>query len=332
MYYVKDFPDDQKLVYLCYSIVASGLIMILFTLSLCFYDGYRFSWPKIEWSNRIKGIFMRMAKTSMATFSLHINVFVDMCLASYLPMGQLTYLLFADRIHLLFVELFGTSMSTVLLPNFAAIKDDTKKLMGMFEDAFMISLQVAVPVACVLFLCSDIIVKLFYGYGKFTAENCYYCARALSAFAIGMPAYVFTRILLSFFFAQKRNVVPIVVTFATIAINLINNYFLMPKFQYIGLALSTVGAMWAGVFIYLTIIMRYLWNASFYIDLVRSVLWMSIFGLICYLVRIEFPFNADDTFLNHLLNLTIISSSLVGYFYFGEKLRINRIGRMKVIC
>lgn len=332
MYYVRNFPDDLKLTYLCYSIVASGLTMIVFTFSLCWYDGYRPSWPKIEWSTRMKGILARMTKTALATFGLHINVFVDMCLASYLPMGQLTYLLFADRIHLLFVELFGTSMSTVLLPNFSAIKDDTKKLMGMFEDAFLISFQIAVPVACLLFLCSDTFVKLFYGYGKFTAENCYYCARALSVFAIGMPAYVFTRILLSFFFAQKRNIVPIIVTSITIVVNLINNYFLMPKYQYIGLALSTVGAMWVGVIIYLVIILRQLSGISFYIDLVRSILWTSIFGLLCYLIQSSYAFNSNAAFLIHLGNLAAISSTLVGYFYFGKRLHVNRIGRTKVIC
>ena len=332
MYYARNFSDDQKLMYLCLSIIASGLTIIVFTFSLCWYDGYRPCRPKIELSNRMKGIFARMGKTSMAAFGLHVNVFVDMCLASYLPMGQLTYLLFADRIHLLFVELFGMSMSTVLLPNFAAIKDDTKKLMGMFEDAFMISFQIAVPVACLLFLCSDTLVKLFYGYGKFTAENCYYCARALSVFAIGMPAYVFTRILLSFFFAQKRNIVPIIVTFITIVFNLINNYFLMPKYQYIGLALSTVGAMWIGVFIYLAIILRQLQGISFYIDLARSILWTSIFGLLCYLIQSGCSFNPSATFLVHLGNLAAISSTLVGYFYFGKKLRVNRIGRTKVIC
>lgn len=332
MYYAKDFPDALKLTYLCYSIIAAGLTMIVFTFSLCWYDGYRFSWPKIEWSSRMKGILARMTKTSLATFGLHVNVFVDMCLASYLPMGQLTYLLFADRIHLLFVELFGMSMSTVLLPNFAAIKDDTKKLMGMFEDAFMISFQIAVPVACLLFLCSDTLVKLFYGYGKFTVENCYYCARALSTFAIGMPAYVFTRILLSFFFAQKRNVVPIIVTSITIAVNLINNYFLMPRYQYIGLALSTVGAMWVGVFIYMVIILRQLQGLSFYIDLIRSILWTIIFCLFCYLIQSGYTFNPNAVFLAHLSHLGVISSTLVGYFYFGKKLRINRIGRTKVIC
>ena len=332
MYYARDFPDDLKLTYLCFSIVAAGLTMIVFTFSLCWHDGYRPSFPKVEWSKRTKSILMRMAKTSMATFGLHVNVFVDMCLASYLPMGQLTYLLFADRIHLLFVELFGMSMGTVLLPNFAAIKDDTKKLMGMFEDAFLISFQIAVPVACLLFLCSDTFVKLFYGYGKFTAENCYYCARALSAFAMGMPAYVFTRILLSFFFAQKRNIVPIIVTFITILVNLINNYFLMPKYQYIGLALSTVGAMWVGVLIYLVIILRQLHDLSFYIDLVRSILWVGIFGLLCYLIQSGCSFNPHAAFLTHLAHLAAISSTLIGYFYFGKKLRVNRIGRTKVIC
>jgi putative peptidoglycan lipid II flippase len=280
----------------------------------------------------MRSILMRMAKTSMAAFGLHVNVFVDMCLASYLPMGQLTYLLFADRIHLLFVELFGMSMSTVLLPNFAAIKDDKKKLMGMFEDAFLIGFQIAVPVACLLFLFSDTFVKIFYGHGKFTAENCYYCARALSAFAIGMPAYVFTRILLSFFFAQKRNIVPIVVTSITIVVNLINNYFLMPKYQYIGLALSTVGAMWFGVFIYMGIILPQLKGVSFYVDLFRSILWTSIFGLLCFLIQSGFSFNPDATFLIHLSNLAVISSTLVGYFYLGKKLNVNRIGRTKVIC
>lgn len=332
MYYAKDFPDMQKLMYLCVAIVLSGLTMILFTFSLCWHDGYRPSLPKIDFSKRMRGIFMRMAKTSMATFGLHVNVFVDMCLASYLPMGQLTYLLFADRIHLLFVELFGMSMSTVLLPNFAAIKDDSKKLMGMFEDAFMISFQIAVPVACLLFLCSDTFVKLFYGYGKFTTEHCYYCARALSAFAIGMPAYVFTRILLSFFFAQKRNMIPIIVTSITIVVNLVNNYFLMPKYQYIGLALSTVGAMWVGVFIYMIIILRQMQGVSFYIDLVRSILWTSIFGLLCYLIQSGYTFNPNGAFLVHLSHLGIVSSTLVGYFYFGKKLRVNRIGRTKVIC
>lgn len=332
MFYTKDFPDALKLTYLCYSVVCAGLGMILFTASLCWYDGYRFSPPTIEWSSRMKGILVRMAKTATATFGLHINVFVDMCLASYLPMGQLTYILFADRIHALFVELLGTSMSTVLLPNFATIRSDKKKLKGMFEDAIMIGFQLAVPVACLLFFFSDIFVTLFYGHGKFTAEHCYLCARSLSIFAIGMPAYVFTRILLSFFFAQKHNMIPIVVTSITIVINLINNFFLMPRFEYLGLTLSTVIAMWIGVFIYLGVVFYQFKGLFFYIDLLRTFLWTTIFGLFCYLVRSKFPFNPNDTFLILLSNLFIVSSPLVGYFYFGKILRVNRIGRTKVIC
>ena len=332
MYFINGLPKLQKLDYFCFSVLGSGMLLLITLWLLARRDGFRFTKLDLAYLPRIQSIAKRMITTSIATFGLHINVFIDMCSASFLPVGQLTFLLMADRINLFCVEIFGTSFGTILLPNFATMKNEPKKLIGLLEDALILAIQISIPVMIILFFTSEIVIKVLYGHGKFNDANCLASAKALSIYIFGMPAYVLIRIFMSFFFSQGRQTIAIIATSFTIVSNLVGNILLVKKMEYLGLALSTVCSMWIGVVVYFFVLFKDYENIDLKFPVLKSVLWVIIFSLTAFLVYGHCQFYPYFSFSNNLKDLFLFSASLLFiYFYFGKKLNVNHYNNMKVM-
>ena len=66
----------------------------------------------------------------------------------------------------------------------------------------------------------------------------------LSAFAVGLPAYVLVKILSTQFFAHHDTKTPMKVAIAAVALNFILNCLLIGPLSYVGLALATALSAW----------------------------------------------------------------------------------------
>ena len=74
-------------------------------------------------------------------------------------------------------------------------------------------------------------------------------ANALQAFAIGIPAYVFVKILTPAFFARQNTVTPMKIASFCVLINFLLNIILMQYYQHVGIAIATAIASWTNAFL-----------------------------------------------------------------------------------
>jgi putative peptidoglycan lipid II flippase len=84
-------------------------------------------------------------------------------------------------------------------------------------------------------------------FGAFTAEDTAATALALSAFSLGLPAYVLIKVLTPGFYARSDTKTPVRIALLAMLVNLIGNLALIGPFGHVGLALSTALSAWVNV-------------------------------------------------------------------------------------
>ncbi len=172
----------------------------------------------------------------------NINVLVNTFVATLTGQeGALAFLNFGYRVMHLPLGLVAVSLGTAALPSLARSfeSQDRDRYRHTLGEALGYALQLAVPAAigCIV-LRFDIISALFH-YGRFTLSDVHHTGLALAAYAIGVPAFAWNRILSPAFYARKESRVAVQVGLLSVVINIVLNFAaLFAGFGYLGIALS----------------------------------------------------------------------------------------------
>lgn len=226
---------------------------------------------------------------------IQVNLFIDMIFASWLPTGSVSYLFYADRLNQLPLGVIGIAISTALLPELSKhIKA------GNLEDAherqnraIEFALAITLPAAVGLITLGGPIVTLLFERGAFTSVDSQATGFTLSAFALGLPAYVLVKILSTQFFARQDTKTPMKVAVGAVALNFVLNCLLVSPLSYVGLALSTAIAAWFNACVLGAILVLKQW---FVIDervkknLPRLFVASLLMGACCYGIQYVMPF------------------------------------------
>lgn len=173
------------------------------------------------------------------------NLLISGIIAS-LQAGAVSYLYYADRIYQLPLGVVGIAIGIVLLP------DLSRRLRGgdggganwSQNRAFEFAMLLTVPAAVALAVIPGPIVQVLFERGAFTGEDTAATSAALAAFALGLPAFVLTKVLAPGFFAREDTVTPMKFTAAGIAVNIVGALALFYLVGHVGIALATSLAGW----------------------------------------------------------------------------------------
>ncbi len=180
-----------------------------------------------------------------------INIVVGTIIAS-LQAGAVSYLYYADRLYQLPLGIVGVAIGVVLLPDLtrrlragdhAAAEDSQNR---SFEFALLLTL----PAAVALGIAAEPIMRVLFERGAFLSADTVATARALSAFAIGLPAFVLIKVLQPAFFAREDTATPMRFAVVNLAVNVVGSltlFFLFARADYpphVGIALATSLAGW----------------------------------------------------------------------------------------
>ena len=80
-----------------------------------------------------------------------------------------------------------------------------------------------------------------------TTNDVQQCIKSLRVYAIGLPAFILIKVLVTTYFATKDMVTPVKIAVIALVVNTILNLFLMQYFGHTGLALATSIAAWLNV-------------------------------------------------------------------------------------
>jgi putative peptidoglycan lipid II flippase len=228
---------------LAWAVFLAGILQFSWLYLSCRRLGFiiRFRLPRL--TPEVKKVMKLMIPGAIGAGVMNINLFIDMILASLLPQGSITYLYYADRLNQLPLSIFGIAIGTALLPSLSRQirMEEFDRAHRSQNLALELALQLTLPAAVGLILLSYPIISLLYGLDQ---QDTQHTAFALSAFALGIPAYVLTKVFSTSFFARQDTTTPVKIAIGAIIVNFILNLILMRYFAHVGMALATSCSAW----------------------------------------------------------------------------------------
>jgi putative peptidoglycan lipid II flippase len=189
----------------------------------------------------LRQILVLMGPGMLGLAAVQINVLINMLLATSQGEGAISWLGYAFRIMYMPIGLFGLSVATAALPSLSrqAARDDLAAMRGTLSSALRMMLILNVPATVGLVALRNPIVSLLFERGSFAAADTAATAAALMFYAPGLIGYSAVKIAVPSFYAIGDSRTPVLVSGATVAINIALNLTLVRALGYRGLALGT---------------------------------------------------------------------------------------------
>ena len=193
----------------------------------------------------VKKLLINMGPATISSGVQQLNLFISQSIASFIE-GAISILSYADRIYQFPLSIIGTSFSTILLPELSKIykSNDIVAAKKIQNNAIRMGLLLSLPATFGIIILSHPIINIIYERGVFTPQDTTNTAEAISAFALGLPAFILAKILTPIFYANGDTKTPLKITLFSIIINTGMNLLLMDSLKHIGIAVGTSIAAW----------------------------------------------------------------------------------------
>ena len=237
-----------------------------------------------------KRLLKLIAPGALAAGIVQVNLLIGTIIAS-LQDGAVSWLYYADRIYQLPLGVVGIAIGVVLLPELSRkLKaEDRAGAMYSMNRAMEFSLLLTLPAAAALMVIPHEIIRTLFQHGVFSATDTSASAKALAAFATGLPAFVLIKVLSPPFFAREDTRTPFYFATVGVAVNISLSLILFYQIGYIGIAMATAIAAWinAGLlFFRLRSLSHYVVDPR-----LKSRFWrllLSCLGMVLTLLAIQF--------------------------------------------
>lgn len=307
---------------LIWSVLCAGILHFLYLYAFCRASGFRLQRPTLEMSDSLKRVLRTMCINSLSGAVMQINIFIDMMLASWMPAGSLSFLVYADRIFQLPLSVIGVAMSSVLLPNFSRINDHPVEQQNLLKNSLRMAFQIAAPAAVGMCLFSDFIIYTLFCRGEFLVSHSCTTGSVLLVCGISLPAYVMGKILNSYCYAQKKPWIPFRASLVSVVVNIIGSLILMDIFGCVGLAMATSIAAWFNICVLLYSVFGravLAWMRT----LIPSILWLALHGLGLYAYKLQMNFQKTHWAISLATFFCIVIVFMISYFGLGHHLKIQ---------
>ncbi len=201
--------------------------------------GLRLVRPRLTPEMRV--LLRRMAPGLVGAGVTQLNLAVDVIIASLLPAGTVSVLYYADRVQQLPLGVIGAAVGTAMLPVLSRqVRAGQAQAAAETQNrAIEYALFLTLPAAVALLAIAGPVIGVLFGRGRFAGPDVALSARALAAYAVGLPFFVLVKVLAPGFFARGDTATPVKIGLVAVALNLALNLAFMRPLQQMGPALAT---------------------------------------------------------------------------------------------
>ncbi len=201
----------------------------------------------------IRTLFKRIAPGVLGAGVYQINMVVDTILVSMVGTGAISWLYYANRLQQLPLGVVGAAISVAVLPILSKhLKSgDVKQARKTQDKAFEYGALLSFPAAAALIVLAEPIINILFQHGRFGGFETDMTAKAVIAYAIGLPAYVLVKALTPNFFARGDTKTPVKYSIIVLLANLSFSVILMKPFGHVGIATATTIAAFVSLYQYL---------------------------------------------------------------------------------
>ncbi len=200
----------------------------------------------------IRTLFKRIAPGVLGAGIYQINMVIDTILVSLVGTGAISWLYYANRLQQLPLGVVGAAISVAVLPVLSRhIKaNEHEQAQSIQSKAFEYGALLSIPAAIALIILAEPIINILFQHGKFGIEQTIMTAKAVVAYAIGLPAYVLVKSLAPNFFARGDTKTPVKYSIIVLLTNLSFAIILMKPFGHVGIASATTIAAFVSLWQY----------------------------------------------------------------------------------
>lgn len=179
-----------------------------------------------------------------SVFSLSVtqaNVFVTFVLASWLPVGSVSSLGYADKLIQFSIGLIVTALTTAVFPTISrlAAEGDTESFAGTMLGSLKFVFAGIIPASVGLMILSHPIVNLVYGWGAFDQKAVEMTTAPLIFYSVGAVGFAAGYLLTRGFYSLQDTRTPLKISIVMVLINLGLSLLLIGPLQHAGLALAS---------------------------------------------------------------------------------------------
>lgn len=237
--------NASKILYILISgVLLSGVLQLAMLMYLLKKYGVFPLWQKSE--KPAKSICAELYKLALPGVISggvgQIGLVIDRSIALSLGAYAVPALCYSERLVFLPVGLVAVALGSVLMANMS-LAAANKNYAEMVDDMTLGLRYVwflCAPMAIFLIAYREPVIRLLYMRGEFTAAETAYTASALFYYAMGIPAFCSSKILLPGFYARKDMKTPFVISVVCISLNIPLSIILMFPLKHGGIALATV--------------------------------------------------------------------------------------------
>jgi len=296
---------------LSYGVLIGGLFQFIYLYKAVLHF-YR---PRIRipiFNARLKKFLHLFFPGLIGSGVIQLNIIIGTIIASFLPIGAISHIYYADRLNQLPLAIFGIAMGIVLLPTLSkAIKqNNSEEIQATQNRSLEFSLLISLPSAAGLYILSFPIIHILFERGAFLAEDTFYTSKVLSIFALGLPAYILIKILVTCFFAREDTKTPLYVSIVSVIVNIVLSILLISSMREMGIALATAISAWINAILLFLILYK---DNNLYLEskLIRNSLKIVFATIIlvigCYFLNELIFINiADLSTIIKIINLLLV--------------------------
>jgi putative peptidoglycan lipid II flippase len=203
-------------------------------------EGYRHEWRLNPRDPNLREMLALMGPGTLGAAAAQINLLVATALATAVD-GAATALSLAFRLMYMPIGIIGVSVATAAVPEFArqAATDALPAMRDTLSRGVRLMLMLSVPATVGLMVLAGPIVALVFERGAFGDASTVLVATALLYYAPGIVGYSLVKIASPGFYSLGDARTPVIVSVASIVLNLILNLWLNAIMGFPGLALGT---------------------------------------------------------------------------------------------
>lgn len=295
--------------------------------------GLRFVWPHFD--ANVKRFFKVLAPAAFGSGIVQINLFIGAFIASWLPVGAISYLNYADRLNQLPLSVIGVAVSTALLPILSRqIRAGSwEKAHHTQSQALEFSMFLTLPATLALVFLAEPFVMMVFERGAFSVEDTWETALTLQALTVGLPAYVLIKVFSSSFFARQDTLTPVLTACVGIIVDIVLSLILMGSLHQVGIGLATAAAGWINA-----LLLGYiLWRQGYLcfdprLKKFASRMILSCGGMVVLLKFLQFlvqPLLSRGELMRDLSITGLISFGILGFLFLSHYIGAMRFHDLK---
>ena len=247
--YIIILSDKFGVVGLCICVVIANLVQWLVHLPTYYKLGY--SYRINDFSKDIKRVIKLSIPIMVGVSVSQINVLVDKSLSSYIGVGSMTLMSYANKVNLISFSIIITTITTIYYPKLIELKVNNKieEYQVTLTRVINIMIVILIPVAFGIIAIKEELITTLFGYGNFTHKDVLDTALILTFLAPSIIAYGVREVLTKAFYSFNDTRTPMYNSIIGITINIILSIGLVGKFKLAGIALATTISSFIIIFI-----------------------------------------------------------------------------------